>query len=140
MQLAGYLRNKALQEWNLLSQEHRNTFEGAVKALRVGLDPGNQTLATLDFRHAVWKDSEAVADYVRRLERTFQIGFGRDRMSTETRNVLLYGQLQSGLTLELSKAPAVSGAYNYDELCIAAKNDEKRLAELEKRQQYGRNQ
>ena len=34
MQLAGYLRNKALQEWNLLSQEYRNTFKGAVKALR----------------------------------------------------------------------------------------------------------
>ena len=61
-------------------------------------------------------------------------------MSAETRNVLLYGQLQSGLTLELSKAPAVSGARNYDELCIAAKNEEKRLAELEKRQQYGRSQ
>ena len=52
-------------------------------------------------------------------------------MSTETRNVLLYGQLQSGLTLELSKATAVSGARNYDEPCIAAKNEEKRLAELE---------
>ena len=59
MQLAGYLRNKALQEWNLLSQEHRNTFEGAVKALRARLDPGNQTLAALDFHHAVQKDSEA---------------------------------------------------------------------------------
>ena len=94
-------------------EEHPNTFEGAVKALCAGLDPGNQTLAALDFRHAVRKDSEAVADYIQRLERTFQIGFGRDRMSTETRNVLLYGQLQSGLTLELSKAPAVSGACNY---------------------------
>ena len=47
MQLAGYLRNKALQEWNLLNQEHRNTFEAAVKALRARLDPGNQTLAAL---------------------------------------------------------------------------------------------
>ena len=61
-------------------------------------------------------------------------------MSIETRNILLYGQLQSGLTLELSKAPAVSGARNYDELCIAAKNEEKRLAELKKQQQYGRSQ
>ena len=61
-------------------------------------------------------------------------------MSAETRNVLLYGQLQSGFTLELSKAAAVSRACNYDELCIAAKNEEKRLAELEKQQQYGRSQ
>ena len=52
-------------------------------------------------------------------------------MSAETKNVLLYGQPQSGFTLELSKAPAVSRACNYDELCIAAKNEEKRLAELE---------
>ena len=57
-------RNKALQEWNFLSQEHRNTFEAAVKALRARLDPGNQTLAALDFHHAVQKDSEAVADYI----------------------------------------------------------------------------
>ena len=49
-------------------------------------------------------------------------------------------QLQSSLTLKLSKAPAVSRARNYDELCIAAKNEEKRLAELEKQQQYGRSQ
>ena len=57
-------RNKALQEWKFLSQEHRNTFEAAVKALRAQLDPGNQTLAVLDFHHAVQKDSEAVADYI----------------------------------------------------------------------------
>lgn len=69
------------------------------------------------------KDSEAVADYIRHLERTFQIGFCQDKMSTETRNILLYGQLQSSLTLELSKAPGVSGARNYAELCIVAKNE-----------------
>ena len=32
----------------------------------------------------------------------------------------------------------MSGARNYEELCIAAKNEEMRLAELEKRQQYER--
>ena len=64
MQLAGYLRNRALQEWNLFSQENRSTFKVAVKALRARLDPGNQTLAALDFYHAVQKDSEAVADYI----------------------------------------------------------------------------
>ena len=59
-------------------------------------------------------------------------------MSMETQNVLLYGQLQSGLAFELSKALAVSGARNYEEICIAAKNEEGRLVELEKRQQYER--
>ena len=46
-------------------------------------------------------------------------------MSIETRNALLYGQLQSGLAFDLSKAPAVSGTHNYEELCIAAKNEER---------------
>ena len=33
MQLAGYLRNRALQEWNLLSGEDRSTYQSAVEAL-----------------------------------------------------------------------------------------------------------
>ena len=58
-------------------------------------------------------------------------------MSTETRDVLLYGKLQDGLHINLvSKAPAISGAQNYQELCIAAKNEERNLAELKKRRQY----
>ena len=84
------------------------------------------------------KDSDAVGDYIWCLECTFQIGFGQDKMSIETQNALLYGQLQSGLAFKLSKVPAVSGAHNYEELCIVAKNEGRRLAELEKRQQYDR--
>ena len=125
MQLAGYLRNRALQEWNLLNREDHGTYEEAVKALRTRLDPGNQTLVALDFRHAVQNDSEAIANYIRHLECIFQIGFGKDRISPETRGVLLYGQLQIGLIFELSKTPAVSGARNYTELCLAARNEEK---------------
>jgi len=34
------------------------------------------------------------------------------------------------------RAPAVSGAQGYKELCLAAKNEEKRQAELRKRQKY----
>jgi hypothetical protein len=34
------------------------------------------------------------------------------------------------------KAPAVSGSHAYRELCLAARNEEKRIAELAKRQQY----
>ena len=33
MQLAGYLRNRVFQEWNLLSQGDCNTLKAAVKAL-----------------------------------------------------------------------------------------------------------
>ena len=46
-------------------------------------------------------------------------------MSSETRSALLYGQLQEGLLYELLKAPAVSGAQKYSELCVAARNEEK---------------
>ena len=59
-------------------------------------------------------------------------------MSVETRDALLYGQLQDGLRVQLMRGPAVSGARSYQELCIAAKNEEKRLADLKKREEYSK--
>ena len=59
-------------------------------------------------------------------------------MSTEMRDTLLYGQLQEALWYKLMRAPAVSGSTKYQELCMAAKNEEKHLAELCKRQQYSK--
>ena len=50
--------------------------------------------------------------------------------------MLLYGQLQEGLSYSLIESPSVSGAQSYRELCIAAKKEEQRLAELKKKQQY----
>ena len=139
IQLAGYLCGRALQEWNLIAAADRTTYQSAVVALRSRLDPGNKTLAALDFRHIVQKETENVSDFIRRLERTFQIAFGRDPMSTETKNLLLYGRLQDGLRIDLvSKAPAISGAQNYKELCMAARNEEKCLAELKRTRQCSR--
>ena len=63
------------------------------------LDPGSRALAAQDFRHTHQGASENVATFIRRLERTFQIPYGHDRMSAETRNTLLHGQLQDGLLL-----------------------------------------
>ena len=57
-------------------------------------------------------------------------------MSEETRNILLYRQLNEGLRYNLIKSPAVSGASGYQQLCIATKNEERRQNELMKRQQY----
>ena len=57
-------------------------------------------------------------------------------MSSETRDMLLYGQLQEGLCLQLMRAPAVSGAKNYKELIVASRNEEKRLADFKRRQEY----
>jgi len=51
IQLAGHLRSKASQEWKLLLPENKVSYQIAVKALREKLNPGNQTLAALDFCH-----------------------------------------------------------------------------------------
>ena len=76
MQLAGHLRGRALQEWKLLLPDDRKAYQAAVKALKERLDPGNQTLAALDFRHTSQKVNESVADFIGRLEQVFQTGFG----------------------------------------------------------------
>ena len=122
-----------------VSSEDRATYASAIKALRECLDPGNQTLAALDFRHASQKPTETVSDFVRRLEEIFQIAFGLETLSTKTRDMLLYGQLQEGLLYTLIESLTVSGALNYKELCLAARKEEKKLAEL-KKQQYLRNE
>ena len=64
---------------------------------------------------------------------------GHDTMSKETRDILLHSQLQEDLRQEIMSSPAVSGAQNYKALCLAAKNEERRLAELRRRRQYHKN-
>ena len=66
----------------------------------------------------------------------FRIAYGRDPMLAETKDMLLYGQLQEGLHLQLMRAPSVSGAKKYQELVVVAKNEERRLADLKRRQEY----
>ena len=138
LQFAGHLRGRALQEWSLLGDEDKSSFEGAIEALREKLDPGSKAMAAQDFRHISQGDQEKVADFIHHLEHTFKVAYGRGAMSVETRGALLHGQLQDGLKYEIMRAPSVSGSQTYKELCLAARNEEKRLAELRKRQQYGR--
>ena len=76
-------------------------------------------MAALYFRHASQRPSETVFDFLRRLEHNYQIAFGRENLSAETRDMLLYGQLQEGLSYSLIESPSVSGAQSYRELCIA---------------------
>ena len=130
IQLAGHLRGKALMEWNLLEPDDKATYEAAKQALQARLDPGGRSLAAQDFRHMMQQETEPVSDFIQRLERIFQIAYGRDQMSKETRDTLLHSQLQEGLRDELMRSPTVSGAQTYLELCLAAKNEEKRLASL----------
>ena len=77
---------------------------------------------------------ESVAEYTCRLERLFQAAYGHDGLSVETRQTLLYSQLEEGLMkYGLIKRP---GADSYTQLCIAPRHEEKRLNELSRRQQY----
>ena len=61
-----------------------------------------------------------MGDFIRRLERLFKVACGYDAISQETRNALLYGQLQESLQYWLIKASAVSGEVDYQALCLAA--------------------
>ena len=70
------------------------------------------------------------------MEKEFHIAYRNDSLSRETREAFLYGQLQDGLHPELMQNPSVSGAMNYQELCMAARNDEQRQFELKKRRLY----
>jgi len=62
------------------------------------------------------RESEAVSDYIRRLERAFQVAYGHEKLTTETRNALLYNQPHGGLKLTLVESPAVSGSLKYKQL------------------------
>lgn len=110
----------------------------AVKALHQWLDQGSLMVAIQDFRHACQNENEIVADYIRTLERCYQLAYGRDKLTAGTKEAILFGQLQAGLSYHLLKCPAVSGSQSYKGLCTAAKAEEKCIAELRHRQQYQR--
>ena len=53
-------------------------------------------------------------------------------MNDETHCTLLQRQLQEGLRYDIMEAPAVPGSHGYKELCLASKNEEKRLVKMAK--------
>ncbi len=89
-------------------------------------------LGALEFKHMSQMPREGVGEFITRLEKA---AYGREPLSKETRDALLYAQLQDSLRYELVQAPAVSGALAYEQLCIAAKGEERRLMALKKRQE-----
>ena len=136
MQLAGHLRGRALEEWNLMDESDKTDLSQATTALKRRLDPGSKTLAAQDLRRASQGQDELISNYVRRLEKMFRMAYGRDGISAETRDALLFSQMQEGLKYELMESPAVSGATEYKQLFGAARNEEKRLADLEKQRRF----
>ena len=89
-------------------------------------------LAVQDFCHASQREDEPVSDFVSRLERSFCVAYGRDVLSTETHHMLLHSQLLH-VTCYVSY---VTCNVTYQALVMATKNEERRIVELRKRQQY----
>ena len=89
-----------------------------------------------DFHHACQKDNEMVTDYIRRLEWCYQLAYSRDKLSSETKEDILFGQLQAGLSYQIVKSPAISGSQSYKTFCTTTKAEEKHIAELCRRQLY----
>ena len=74
-------------------------------------------------------DAETVADFICRLEKSYRVAFGNDR--DEGCNVVWATTRRTAFI-----SPSVSGAMTYQELCMAAKHEEKRQTELKKCQEY----
>ena len=100
------------------------------------MDPGSKVMMTQEFRHTMQNEGKKIAEFSRRLEKTFHIAYGSESISPETRDALLFRQLHEGLIYSLMEGPAVSDATSYQALCLAAKTEEKRQAELQKQRQY----
>ena len=109
MQLPGYLKGRALQEWHLLPRSEQQSYRVSVEALRARLDLGSKIVAAQDLCHFLQRSGETVSDFIRRLEKKY----GRDDLNAATRNALLYGQLYEGLRGEIMLSPSVSSTQGY---------------------------
>ena len=90
-------------EWNLLSRTDISTMEAAVKSLRECLEPCSKVMAGQDFRRTMQKDTETVADFICRLERTFCIAFGSDKLSKETKDAMLIWRMPYAAKKEVAR-------------------------------------
>lgn len=57
--------------------------------------------------HSLKKSTESIPDYIRHLEKAYQIAYGKDNLTPATRETLPYGQLYGGLCYDLMQSPAV---------------------------------
>ena len=122
--VSGYLRGRALQEWRLLGRTLQQDYETAISALGSPLDLGRKSIAAEDFRHSSQKSGECVPDFIRKLEKTYQIANGKDDLSQDTRDALLYCQRYEGQCYDLM--------HSRKELFTAAKREERRVAALKR--------
>ena len=57
-------KRHALQEWFLLSEEDKSTWQSAIVALKSKLEMRSKVLTAQDFRHIGQKEKESVADFI----------------------------------------------------------------------------
>ena len=120
----------------MMSSDDRQSYSRAVQVLKERVDTGQRALAAQDFCHLHQCDNETVGDFIGHLERTFQLAYGADVMAEETQLRILQGQLQKGLRDKILESPTVVGSLDYTALCLAAKNEERRLTELARRHHH----
>ena len=113
-------------------ERYKASFRAVVMVLRARMNSGSQAVAMQDFKHLLQQTVVLVTEFIFWLEKTFRQAYGHEQMSKQTRSTLLYGQLNKGLKYNLIKAPAVSGTLEYQQLCIAAWNEERHQSELVK--------
>ena len=119
-----------------MSGDDHQSYSRAVQVLKERVGTGQRALAAQDFRHLHQRDNETVGDFIGRLDRIFQLAYGADVMAEETQLRLLQGQLQEGLRDKILESPTVVGSLDYTALCLAAKNEERRLTELARRHHH----
>ena len=90
LQLSGYLRGKAWQEFLLLEESNKFNFTQAIAAVGKKLNSGNRTLAAQDFRHATQALNESVSDYILHLEKIFRQAYGRKHSYRDTEHALIF--------------------------------------------------
>ena len=64
MQLGGQLHGITRQEWDLITDEEKETYLRAIQALKGKLEPVNKALAAQDFRHISQGDQESVSELI----------------------------------------------------------------------------
>ena len=114
----------------------KSTGQWFMNALRSWLDPGSKTMAAQDFCHSHQKSDESVSDFICRIEKSYQVAYGKDDLNPATRDALLCGQLYEGLIYDLMQSPVVSGVQSYQKLCTTSEGEERGLAALKQWQQF----
>lgn len=103
------------------------------------MEQGSQILPAQDFCHSIQEEQEAIYTFIQKLERAFCVVYGEDNLKLQTKHAIHTDSCRRDSNIHvysLMRSPSVSGALYYKELCMAAKNKQRRQIELKKHQQY----